>query len=99
MDRIEKAFSDVMRAVEILKAEIDLKKRMDNISEVAKNEIGSSRVLSSVEACRAAMITPPTLRRYRDDGIIETKRVGSRVFYKEEDIMRLAALVHPRRVQ
>lgn len=99
MDRIEKAFNDVVRAVEILKTEIELMKRIDNVGKAEKNDKGSSRVLSSEEACRAAMITQPTLRKYRDDGIIEPKRVGGRVFYMEEDIMRLAALVHPKRVQ
>jgi len=55
--------------------------------------------LDNQEACTILRITPRTLQTLRDNGTIPHTRIGSKMYYKPDDLKRLVPIVADRQKQ
>ena len=59
-------------------------------SNSLKNEEGDQNEwLTNKRVCEMLSVTPKTMQNYRDKGIIPFAKVGSRIFYRRNDINTL----------
>jgi hypothetical protein len=49
--------------------------------------------LDNQEVCQLLNISPRTLQTYRDNGTIPYSRIGNKMFYKPDDMVRLKPLI------
>jgi len=52
--------------------------------------------LDNQEACTIVRITPRTLQTLRDNGTIPHTRIGSKMYYKHDDLKRLVPIIADR---
>jgi len=52
--------------------------------------------LDNQEACTILRITPRTLQTLRDNGTIPHTRIGSKMYYKPDDLKRLVPIIADR---
>ncbi|MDR2936248.1 MAG: helix-turn-helix domain-containing protein [Rikenellaceae bacterium] len=52
--------------------------------------------LDNQETCSILSITPRTLQTYRDNGTIPYTRIGSKIYYRPDDLKRLIPLIADR---
>lgn len=87
---------ELLKQIELLLFEL----RQQEYQSVVRQEekTFNENYLSQKEACKRYDITPPTIKKYRESGIIKYKNVGKdRFFYNEEDVLMLAKMIHPGR--
>ena len=56
-----------------------------------------SRWMDNQDVCQQLRISPRTLQTLRDNGMLAYSQIGHKIFYKPEDVQRIARLVEDRR--
>lgn len=82
-----KSFENLLKLVEGLHAKCD--------AILAGHS--STGVLDGREVCKALKITPRTLQRYRDSGVIEFTQIGRKVLYPSKSIEKFMSEHHIKR--
>ena len=57
----------------------------------------TSEWMDNHEVCRRLRISPRTLQTLRDNGTLAYSKIGHKIFYKPEDVLRIVRLVEDRR--
>ncbi len=74
-----------------------IKEAVKEVVSKAINDFGthlrqSTNFKDTKATCEALGITKPTLARYRAKGYIQGKRIGSKYFYSEDEIIKAASV-------
>ena len=71
----------------------------DRVNEIlGKREEGLlSRWMYNQDVCQQLRISPRTLQTLRDNGTLAYSKIGHKIFYKPEDVLRIVRLVEDRR--
>lgn len=68
-----------------------IEERLENISSRLDEIQDNSNVktwLSNSEACAFLDVTPRTMQKYRDEGILSFSKIGAKIYYKFSDLQR-----------
>ena len=61
--------------------------RIENyLTEFRTSNPNQSNWISNEEACKILNVTPRTMQNYRDNGIISFSKVGSKIYYRLNDL-------------
>ena len=66
-----------------------IQERLEAISsklDEIQNQKSAKKWLSNSEACEFLDVTPRTMQNYRDNGVISFSKVGSKIYYKLNDL-------------
>lgn len=71
----------------------------DRVNEILAKQDGKSlnRWLDNQEVCQQLNISPRTLQTLRDNGTLAYSQINHKVFYKQEDVMRIVKLIERNR--
>ena len=81
-----------MKTIEIIDTESfqELLNKIEQINEklnsLQKPEHDLNRWITNEEACKSLDVSSRTMQTYRDNGIISFSQIGSKIYYKWEDI-------------
>lgn len=66
-----------------------IEERLEKISsklEEIKDHSNVKTWLSNSEACNFLDVTPRTMQKYRDEGILSFSKIGAKIYYKISDL-------------